>query len=67
MTGIWVGGLNLILFSESLQALNLTDGLRIVYVDQFGQKIADSDKRSSLLLNKNENESFANLQALGMQ
>jgi hypothetical protein len=67
LIGIWVGGLNLILFSESLQALNLTDGLRIVYVDQFGQKIADSDKRSSLLLNKNENESFANLQALGMQ
>lgn len=63
LTGIWAGGLNLTLFSESLQALNLTDGLRIVYVDQFGQKIADSDKRSSLLLNKNENESFANLQS----
>lgn len=63
LTGIWGGGLNLTLFSESLQALNLTDGLRIVYVDQFGKKIADSDKSSSLLLNKNSNESFANLQS----
>lgn len=63
LTGIWGGGLNLTLFSESLQALNLTDGLRIVYVDQFGRKIADSDKYSSLLLNKNGNESFANLQS----
>lgn len=62
LTGIWAGGLNLTLFNESLQALNLTNGLRIVYVDQFGQKIADSDKRSSLLLNK-LNESFANLQS----
>lgn len=63
LTGIWAGGLNLALFSESLQTLNLTDGLRIIYVDQFGQKIADSDKSSSLLLNKNSNESFANLQS----
>jgi Cache domain len=63
LTGIWGGGLNLTLFSESLQALNLTDGLRIVYVDQFGQKIADSDGHSPLLLNKNGNESFANLQS----
>jgi hypothetical protein len=62
LTGIWSGGLNLTLFSESLQALNLTNGLRIVYVDQLGQKIADSDKHSSLFLNKNRNESFANLQ-----
>ena len=63
LTGIWAGGLNLTLFSESLQALNLTDGLRVVYLDQFGQKIADSDKHSSLLFNKNGNESFANLQS----
>lgn len=63
LTGIWGGGLNLTLFSESLQALNLTDGLRVVYLDQFGQKIADSDKHSSLLFNKNGNESFANLQS----
>ena len=63
LTGIWAGGLNLALFSESLQTLNLTDGLRIVYIDQFGQKIADSDGRSSVLLNKNSNESFANMQS----
>jgi hypothetical protein len=63
LTGIWAGGLNLALFNESLQTLNLTDGLRILYVDQLGQKIADSDRRSSLLLNKNSNESFANLQS----
>ena len=36
LTGIWTGGLNLTLFSESLQALNLTNGLHIVYVDQLG-------------------------------
>jgi hypothetical protein len=63
LTGIWAGGLALTLFSESLQALNLTEGLRIVYVDQFGQKIAASDRHSSLLPNKNGNESFANLQS----
>jgi hypothetical protein len=62
LTGLWAGGLNLALFSESLQALNLTDGLRIIYVDQFGQKIADSES-SSLLFIKNGNESFANLQS----
>jgi hypothetical protein len=38
LTGIWAGGMNLTLSSESLQALNLTDGLRIVYVDQFWTK-----------------------------
>lgn len=63
LTGIWTGGLNLTLFSGSLQALNLTNGLHIVYVDQLGQKIADSYKHSSLFLNKNRNESFANLQS----
>ncbi len=63
LTGIWAGGLNLALFEESLQSLNLTDGLRIVYVDQFGQKITDSNRYSSLLANKSSNESFANLQS----
>jgi len=37
LIGIWAGSLNLTAFSEPLQALNLTNGLRIVYVDQFGQ------------------------------
>ena len=60
---MWSGGLNLTLFSESLQSLNLTNGgQRVVYIDQQGQKIADSDKQS-LLSNRNQNESFANLQS----
>jgi len=63
LSGIWSGGLNLPVFSETLESLNLTNGLHIVYVDQLGQKIADSDKHSSLFLNKNRNESFANLQS----
>jgi hypothetical protein len=63
LSGMWAAGLNLTLFSESLQSLNLTNGgQRVVYVDQQGQKIADSDKQSSLL-NRNQNESFANLQS----
>ena len=60
LLGLWSGGLNLTEFSESLQSLNLTDGERIVYVDQNGQKVADSNKQ---LFRTNQNESFANLQA----
>jgi Cache domain len=60
LLGIWSGGLNLTKFSESLQSLNLTDGERIVYVDQNGQKVADSNKQ---LFRTGHNESFANLQA----
>jgi hypothetical protein len=60
LLGIWSGGLNLTEFSESLQSLNLTHGERIVYVDQNGQKVADSNKQS---FEANHNESFANLQA----
>lgn len=64
LTGIWTGGLKLTLFNESLQALNLPNGLRGIYVDQFGQKIADSNKHSSSWpFSKNDNESFANLQS----
>ena len=61
LLGIWSGGLNLTVFSETLQSLNLTNGERIVYVDQNGQKVADSNKQSSF--RTNQNESFANLQA----
>ena len=61
LSGVWAGGLNLTVFSESLQSLNLTNEERIVYVDQYGQKIADSDKE--LLLNRNQNESFTDLQS----
>jgi Cache domain len=60
LLGLWSGGLNLTEFSESLQSLNLTDGERIVYVDQNGQKVADSNKQ---LFRTSHNESFANLQA----
>ena len=57
LTGIWAGGLDLGDFNESLQLLNLTNNERIVYVDNLGQVVADSDKQSSY-----RNESFANLQ-----
>jgi Cache domain len=60
LLGIWSGGLNLTKFSEALQSLNLTDGERIVYLDQNGQKVADSNKQS---FRTNQNESFAGLQA----
>ena len=60
LLGLWSGGLNLTEFSESLQSLNLTDGERIVYVDQNGQEVADSNKQ---LFRTNQNESYANLQA----
>ena len=61
LSGVWVAGLNLTVFSESLQSLNLTNEERIVYVDQYGQKIADSDKE--LLFNRNQNESFTDLKS----
>src|SRR5829696_5931077 len=48
LVGLWGGG------------LNLTDGERIVYVDQNGQKVADSNMES---FRTNQNESFAKLQA----
>ena len=60
LSGMWSGGLNLTEFSETLQSLNVTNGERIVYVDQNGQKVADSNKQLS---KTNQNESFANLQA----
>jgi hypothetical protein len=60
LLGLWGGGLNLTQFSETLQSLNLTDGERIVYVDQNGQKVADSNKQT---FRAYRNESFANLEA----
>jgi hypothetical protein len=59
LVGVWYGGLDLHVFNKSLQSLNLTDNDRIVYVDQHGQKIADSDKKQSII----QNESFANFQS----
>jgi hypothetical protein len=61
LSGVWASGLNLTVFSESLQSLNLTTEERIVYVDQYGQKIADSNKQ--LLFNRNQNESFTDLKS----
>ena len=60
LVGTWAGALNFTLFNKSLQNLNLTDNnnnnKRIVYVDQYGQKIADSNKQLS-----HKVESFASL------
>jgi Cache domain len=60
LLGIWSGGLNLTEFSKTLQSLNLVNGERIVFVDQNGQTVADSNKQ---LFRANQNESFTNLQA----
>jgi len=59
LVGVWYGGLDLDVFNKSLQTLNLTDNERIVYVDQHGQKIADSDKKQSII----KNETFADFQS----
>jgi hypothetical protein len=61
LLGLWAGGLDLRILSNSLQSLNLTNyggDERIVYVDQQGHKLADSNKISANYYN----ESFANLQ-----
>ena len=64
LVGVWAGGLNLTGFSRSFQSLNLTNSHeRIVYVDQQGQKIADSNNSQSLLRSNSLNESFADLQS----
>ena len=58
LAGIWAGGLDMSEFNKSLQLLNLTNNERILYVDNLGQVVANSDMQSS-----NRNETFANLQA----
>jgi hypothetical protein len=60
LLGLWSGGLNLPVFSKTLQSLNLTNGERVVYVDQNGEKVADSNKQS---FRTDQNESFVGLQA----
>ena len=57
LAGIWAGGLNMSEFNKSLQSLNLTNNQRIIYVDNLGQVVANSDLQSST-----RNETFANLQ-----
>ena len=59
LVGIWAGGLNLKVLSKYLQSLNLASDERILYIDQCGHKVADSDK----ILANDYNESFANYQA----
>jgi hypothetical protein len=69
LVGLWGAGLNITMLSNSLQSLDLTsNNERVVYIDQQGQKIADSDSQSSsssLISNNNtsSNESFADLQS----
>lgn len=57
LIGIWAGGLDLNDFNEGLQLLNLTNNERIVYVDNLGQIVADSEEQLS-----HQNISIANLQ-----
>ena len=57
LAGIWAGGLNMSEFNKSLQSLNLTNNQHIIYVDNLGQVVANSDLQSST-----RNETFANLQ-----
>lgn len=57
LVGVWGAALALDGFDKSLQMLNLTNNERILYLDQHGQKVADSDKGLS-----SKTESFANLQ-----
>jgi cache domain-containing protein len=71
LVGLWGGGLNVTMLSKPLQSLNLTsNNERVVYIDQQGQKIADSDSQSSTSTsssisnnNTSSNESFADLHA----
>jgi hypothetical protein len=58
LVGVWGAALALHGFDKSLQMLNLTNNERILYLDQHGQKVADSDKGLS-----SKTESFANLQS----
>ncbi len=57
LIGIWAGGLDLNDFNEDLQSLNLTNNERIVYVDNLGQIVADSEEQLS-----HQNKSIASLQ-----
>ena len=54
-----IGGINLGVFDEELQSLNLAESQQIVYVDSNGTKIADSDRK----LAANTNDSFSNLKS----
>jgi C4-dicarboxylate-specific signal transduction histidine kinase len=66
LVGLWGADISLKAIEKSLQVLNITNNndnsamkLRIIFADQNGKKIADSDKTSS----NNQNESFASLKS----
>ena len=57
LVGVWAGGLDIEVLNKELQSLNLTaNNKRVVYTDDNGQKLADSDMTKST-----SPESFANL------
>jgi len=58
LIGIWMGALDFSVFDRSLQSLHPLNIERIVYVDNLGQKVADSNSRLSKIP-----ESYANLQS----
>jgi hypothetical protein len=58
LIGVWAGGIDFHVLNKELQSLNLPPDERAVYVGHNGQKIADSNVKSS-----NQIESFANLQS----
>lgn len=61
IAGVWASSIDFNVLNKELQSLNLTslgDGMRVVYVDSKGQKIADSDVNKSTIP-----ETFANLTA----
>lgn len=48
IVGVWAGGIDFGKINHQLQSLNLVnDNKRVVYIDANGEKIADSDPRSS--------------------
>ena len=61
VVGVWAGGLDFGALNKELQTFNITtsdNNMRIVYVGDNGQKVADSD------INKSKTpESFASLQS----
>jgi hypothetical protein len=64
--GVLSGGLNIKIYNEILQSLNLSSQERIVLLDSNGTKIADSDaeQQSSLLKNNTDGDgSFRNLKS----
>jgi hypothetical protein len=66
VVGVWAGSIDFNILDKELQSLNITSSskggngiTRVVYIDNNGQKIADSD------INKSKTpESFANLNSL---